>query len=358
MVVFIPVFMYALFLDDLLRYSLDAQEAALSTVWDFTVQDYTKPLKKAGSTAQGPKGGDTVVQKQARLMFCDHESGKDRYTAMTTKPDGSPTFSDCEDQNHHEGTALVAHVCWLNRDTEKAKQVTCEEADTSVGSLGVNIHNQYAGAFTNGGFIRCAAKAVVENYMIPEEFLNDSFSKVKLSKENWDSGGSNDYHGNAQSGTDENAYFLAEQRLAILTDTWALTENANTLPGTKSGEMYDRAANLYQNPMNGGYIDLRTATADFFQTAVDDQLLNPVVLGLIGTTGNVGGADNPLSPNLAIIPHPRGNGTAPENGVRQGGGGEVNYFNSEWRDWDKDNNRRTYEDRGEWYMGCKNPGTC
>ncbi|NTX57583.1 hypothetical protein HR086_40425, partial [Myxococcus sp. CA039A] len=40
MLVIIPVFMYALFLDDLLRHTLDSQETALSTVWDYAVQDY------------------------------------------------------------------------------------------------------------------------------------------------------------------------------------------------------------------------------------------------------------------------------------------------------------------------------
>ncbi|HEY0093945.1 MAG TPA: hypothetical protein VGB96_06455, partial [Archangium sp.] len=51
MLVFVPIFLYALFLDDLLRYSLDAQEAALSTVWDFTVQDYSRPLPESPSSS-------------------------------------------------------------------------------------------------------------------------------------------------------------------------------------------------------------------------------------------------------------------------------------------------------------------
>ncbi|MCP3139158.1 hypothetical protein [Pyxidicoccus xibeiensis] len=349
LLVIIPVFMYAIFLDDLLRYSLDAQEAAVSTVWDFAVQDYTRDLKPADRAPTAPQGGSTMVQQHARYMFCDHESGKDRYDAYTN---GVP--SDCSDTDHHQ--ALVAHTCWLN---DNARQVTCEAPERGAGNLGIPVHNQFMSNFTRGGLIRCSARAVVENYLLPEGFLQE-FSKTKLTVKKWDG----DVHGNSQSGVattngvDGNAYFLGMEQMAILTDTWALTTNANTMPGTKSGEMYDRVANVYMNPQNLGHPILRATSAAFFGQAISNNLLNPLFAAqLAATTGDAMGADNPQTPNIAIAPQAVGDSTTPSNRVTQEGSNR-RYFNTEWRDWDQNNNYRSYQNRGVYYMGCKQPGTC
>jgi hypothetical protein len=337
MLVFVPIFLYALFLDDLLRYSLDAQEAALSTVWDFTVQDYSRSLPESPSSSL-PPGGQSTVQKQARLMFCDHESGIDSFKlANYVSADGKPfqNYPDCEGTDHHQ--ALAAHVCWINPD---ARQVTCEAPDGSTGSLGVPLHGEYQSAFTRGGLIQCSARAVVENYLLPQSFLRE-FTKVDLTKKQW-GGSGKAIHTNSEEGKAHNAYFLAQQQLAILTDTWALTRPARYAPDQKKGELYERVASLYQSSRNRPFNDLDRAVPSFFQKATSDELLTP---GLLGK------ADDPRTPNLSIAPQKDEN---PSQRIREAQG-SASYFNTEWRDWEGNPNEATYKQRKEGYLGCR-PG--
>jgi hypothetical protein len=356
MLIIVPVFLYALFLDDLLRYSLDAQETATSTVWDFAVQDYSKDLPTAGTKSK-PFGGLSVVQKHARQMFCDHESGKDRFNDMVTVTNDDGTsgqnYKDCEEQDHHK--SLAAHVCWVN---DNAKQVTCDTPDRSVGKLGAtSLHSSYESTFTHGGLIRCSARAVVENYLLPKKFLpefSDKKGEVNLTKERWQD--SSKVHENAQSGTKTNAYFIKEQRLSILTDTWALTKPADVRPGNKSGELYDRVANVYQNRFNIGYNQMDLGARAFFSQAASG-LLNPAFVSLGMTEDSEPlGSDNPHSPNIGIKPHLKSM-TTPSEKIDQEGSSRY-YFNTEWRDWDQDRNRKTYQARGEFYMGCKTAEGC
>jgi hypothetical protein len=347
MLVFVPVFLYALFLDDLLRHSLDAQEAALSTPWDFAVQDYSRKLPKTES-ASNPPGGKTVVQNQARLMFCDHESGIDSYEwGSYTDKEGKKysKIRDCEETNHHK--AVGAHVCWIN---ENAKQVTCEEGDEGAVQLGDDLHSSFQFAFTHGGLIRCSARAVVENYLLPKSFLQQ-FSKKELSKHQW-KGTGQDIHDNSRKGDGTNAYFLAEQRLAILTDTWALSTPANVRPNDrypsappppKSSEegperdLHSEIRHVYREA--GSYGDLARNMDLFFRQAEQGKVLSH----------RVKFQDDPREPRLAISPV---HGGEPVEKIQQAKG-PATYFNTEWRDWDKDYTKLTYERRGAGYLGCK-----
>ncbi|QRN92891.1 hypothetical protein JRI60_27155 [Archangium violaceum] len=349
MLVIIPVFLYSIFLDDLLRYSLDQQEAALSTVWDLTVQDYVK------------QGDPTTVQHHARLMYCDHESGRDRYDKRASGTDANGnafnSYADCEGEDHHE--SLAAHQCWINPN---AKQVTCTGPEKGAGSVNADtLFNDYHGQFTQGGLYRCSARLVVENYLLPKSFLpefSDDHGKVNLTKDQWQG---TSIHDNAKQGTggkDGNAYFIKEQRLAIITDTWALTDPADLNPGQKrSGDMYARVANIYQNNANVGFTQMTASASSFFSSA-SGSLLNPGLVGSLSSPGNSNAetmnADDPRQPNISI--HPT-NG-APTQKIDQGKGGNQNYFNSEWRDWDQDRTQKTHQARGGYYMGCKNAEEC
>jgi hypothetical protein len=336
MIVLIPIFLYSIFLDDLLRYSLDAQEGALSTVWDFTTQDYTKALK-----ANSSGSGGTQVQYFARLTFCDHESGLDRPNAKG----GDGDYLDCSDPDHHR--AVVAHVCWLNKDTNKAEQIRCTEPDPGVGSSLEPVFRAYGGEFSHGGYIECSAKALVENYLIPKQFLPQFSEGEDLVKHNWK--GQGDVHGNAQNGTDANAYFLKRQQLSIITDTWALTREADTEPGDKSGEMHERVTFAYRR--NLGYGSLVQSYPTFSREITQD-LLSPLALAM---------GDSPLSPNLAIKPHD-GRTPTPSIGLDQEGRGNrgANYFTTEWKDWETNKSEAIYKhgQRGDWYMGCKDAEKC
>lgn len=336
MIVLIPIFLYSIFLDDLLRYSLDAQEAALSTVWDYTTQDYTQALKPNRSGS-----GGTQIQYFSRLTFCDHESGLDR----TDKKGSDGSYLDCSDPDHHK--AVVAHVCWMNND---AKQVTCEEPEKGAGGGLEPRYVMYRGKYTNGGLVKCSARAVVENYMLPETFLPQFGKEPKLVKKNWK--GEGDVHSNAEAGTggkDGNAYFLKQQQMSIITDTWALTKEADTEPGDKSGEMHDRVNFAYTTSLK--YATMVTNYASFSQKITQD-LLSPLAL-LMG--------DSPLSPNLAIKPHD-GRTPTPSISIKQEGRGGrgANYFTTEWKDWDSNKSESIYKhgQRGEWYLGCKDAEKC
>jgi hypothetical protein len=332
MLVIVPVFLYALFLDDLLRYSLDVQEATVSTVWDYTVQDYA---------AEG-KFSPATVQHHARLMFCDHESGKGRYNERGQ--DG--TYKDCEEEDHHQGTAVTAHVCWLN-DQGKAKQVTCEGPDGSVGSVEAGkLYTSYASSFNQGGLVHCSARAVVENYLLPKHFLpqfSDDKEVVDLSKKMW-KGGS--YHQNSRDGDDGNAYFTQEQHMSILVDTWALTKPATVRPGDKEGQLYERVALLYtEDPAQA---QMRNASRSFFSRA-GQSLLSPKFLPPQG-------GDDLGKPNLAIRPH-KADEAVPDQEIKQEDR-TSSYFNTEWKDWDQNRNSKTFEKRGTHYLGCKRVADC
>lgn len=356
MLVIVPVFLYALFLDDLLRHALDAQETALSTSWDYTVQDYAKdPAKSSGGSEPG-RFSVWDVQHNARQMYCDHESGLDSFDP------GKPR--ECGDnQEHHK--ELGAHACWLNPGAE---EVTCtlnelkpdkETAGTPdspvAGAYGVPLHQAYLDEFSRGGLIRCQARLGVQNYLMGRGFLNDTFSKVDLAREKKDRAAG--IHNNATGGKLENdargvggdIYLLPRERLAILTDTWALTEAANVRPGAgRDSDLYARVARLYQDGGNAGYSDMARASQDFIQEATSQGLLH-------SRYARLEDGRDPREPELAISPHEGGDGPTEEveqQGSRQG------YYSSEWRDWEQDNNQKTYEARGNWYLGCRQAEGC
>ncbi|MBN1208374.1 MAG: hypothetical protein JXB05_26170 [Myxococcaceae bacterium] len=346
LLILVPVFLYSLFLDDLLRYSLDAQETALSTAWDFTVQDYSQKLPQAGTKSK-PFGGLTVVQKQARLMFCDHESGIDSFQLKPyLDEDGKPTqgYPDCKEADHHQ--AAAAHVCWLN---PHAKQVTCEAPEQAAAALGDPLHGSFQDAFTHGGLIRCSARAVVENYLLPKRFLQE-FSKVELTKEHWKGQGTQ-IHDNSEKGDESTAYFLKEQQLAILTDTWAVSTPANVRPGQRytppgpseqspARTVFAQLSHVYTR--NEPFRELTRTVNGFLGNAAQGQLLAPDLRNL---------ADDPLKPNLAIAPQTSDDPSEKIQQERR----SASYFNTEWRDWDKDHHPQIYRRRHAGYLGCK-PG--
>lgn len=334
MLVIIPAFLYALFLDDLLRYAADQQEAVLSTPWDFITQDYTKPgtqgLKKNPSTA--PIGGATEVQHQARLMFCDHESSGDSYDQG----------QDCDAEDHHNGKALSGHVCWLN---DGAHQVTCEDPDTSLGGYSDPVFSGYKSKFgDNGGLFECHGQEVVENYLMPKGFLQEFAGTTELAKKNWSKEGSG-VHDNAKAGAKQTAYYLAPDHFAVMVDPWALNEpNMEIKPGTKSGLFYDRVEHVYKGNL---LYALHVAATTNFLTQASQELLMPGV-------GFAPPTDNPLTPNLSL----QAQGTSPPNQPIKQDTGTQNYFATPWKDWGGNPYERSWRARGKFYMGCTSAGGC
>ncbi len=352
MIVFIPIFLYALFLDDLLRYALDAQEAAVATVWDYTIQDWAEKAKGAGGG--GDYGNFGQVQGYARQMYCDHESGVDDYTMEGGKA------RDCSTEEHHQHAALTAHPCWLNPG---AQQVECTGPDKQVGLMGVPIESSYADEFNHGGLIKCSARIGVQNYMLNQDVFSEFSNEVPLAKDMQDKGSS--IHGNASHSNGQTAYLLPMEQMSIIADPWAINEDLNIRPGQKSGfsggndAFYRGVTNVYANKTNPGFLTMNTAATQFFSDAMSNNLLSPALVAPLVTPVSVGGAlelgDNPRTPNVAIKPQ-TGSGN-PSEKIKQAGHSEY-YFNTEWRDWDRNAPEKSFKARGNNYMGCKSAESC
>ncbi|WIG95189.1 hypothetical protein KGD87_32585 [Myxococcus sp. SDU36] len=351
MLVIIPVFLYSLFLFDLLRHMLDSQETSLTTAWDYTVLDYEKEPESVatedGGTTTEAFSGFEMAQAYSRYMYCDHESGLDSY--------GPGKGPECQnDESHH--TDVVAHACWLNPG---GQQVYCTLDAQAVGAYGVSLHQSFMDTFGRGGLIRCSARLGVQNYLLPETFLPE-FSRVKLAKETQDraNGVHNNATGNGDPGSHgrgDNVYLLPWEQIAILTDTWALTEHADVRPGTPGGRgLHERVIQLYQNDDNPAFSQMSSAVEGLVSQAIGSSLLHQ---GLrLRPRGYKTPGDDPRNPSLSIKPHEGGGGVEEE--IEQQGGSRQGYFSSEWQDWDGDNNQRSYEARGNWYLGCARSESC
>ncbi len=327
LIVLVPLMFYTLFLDDLLRFRLDAQEAALSTVWDTVNLDYSQ-APKIGSS-EDDKEGDKVG-KMARLQFCDHTSAYDSFDEAY----------DCEGDRHH--VAVSAHVCWM---VGEAKQVSCWGPDKSVGTASDSTASGFGGQFTKGGMITCSARAAVLNYLLPQHFLQEFERGVEVTDKDKFKGS---VHSNAGTANSQNAFLFGTERLAILTDTWALLDVPDLAPtsnnGQKKGPIYDRVANIYQgNPMYG----LFAADATSFISQGYSDMLMPGLQFI---------ADNPLTPNVSIAAG-TDSSPPPPISIRQSSG-TGSYYATPWLDWDQNRPQSTWNARGKYYMGCTEQEGC
>ncbi|HSP80486.1 MAG TPA: hypothetical protein VLQ93_18280, partial [Myxococcaceae bacterium] len=241
-----------------------------------------------------------------------------------------------------------------------------------AGRLYADYHSSKT--FNQGGYIHCSARAVVENYLLPQRFLpefSDDKERVDLTKKMWRAGGNGSgYHDNAKDGDKSTAYFIKEQEMSILVDTWALTKDAIESPGEtqrrreerkphassqkeERRELYERVNTLYANDQSRGYVRMKDAVKDFFDGLGRQGAGAPLLKEefLPGTRG-----DDPREPNLSIKPHLAG-AEAPSEKIKQASGSSK-YFNTEWRDWEQNRNEKTYEKRGPHYLGCRELGSC
>lgn len=314
MLVIVPVLLYALFLDDLLRFRLDAQEAAVSSVWDLTNLDYQK-----GSNFQNG------VTHDADMMFCNHTSAYDSFDKA----------EDCNSAKHHK--ALAGHVCWLPKG---AQQVICKQSDRLLAAnytLGkLQPANSFADSYTKGGFFSCSAREGVLNYLMPKNFLQQ-FSSIELNKSKRFTGNT---HTAAKSASQKEVYLLSWEQLGILTDTWALNDSPNVKAG-KSGPLHDRVQKIYKGTIEWPFYALDGT--EFFAKAMG-KFLNPLYCyqPLGGINGFMG--DNPFDPAVSMV---AGSDSSPPPKVN-------GYYATPWLDWKSNEYQKTWQSgRGQWYMGHK-----
>jgi hypothetical protein len=196
MIVLIPLIMYTLFLEDLLAYKLDQEETVMSSAWDFANQDFRHVDRS--------KLQDQVTSSDMQTYW-DHTSSWNTYSDPNydaKDPDGPAG------KGHHQ--ALTAHACWIG-----AEEVSCK-VDSLVG-MGI------AGEFNfltstlgkGGGQSTCEAELGVQNYFIPQKFMQWWAHVDMTEQKRWD--GTN-IHGNAPS----DAYHFPQEKFSVLSDSWAL----------------------------------------------------------------------------------------------------------------------------------------
>jgi hypothetical protein len=275
MIVLVPVFLYVLFLEDLLRHRLMAQAAVVTTPWDFHGISYeafdrntqvdTRLLDKATVTAGRTQtvGGHTgrAPGLFARLTWCDHTAAYNSY---------DPNF-ECNDSGHH--VALSAHACW---DTELAQEVGCG-IDSSTGANYTDpaqMITPFMGVAHKGGEIFCSARVGVLNYFLPQKVFSQ-FSQVDTTRTTKLSGDVHGHRGAAAS----SVYALTMQRFSVLHDPWAQTTVQNvSAPG--SGVLQRRVNAIYWSPMSYAAYG---AAMIYLGQAVRDQLISPAALAPLDT---------------------------------------------------------------------------
>lgn len=325
MLLLVPIFLYVLFLDDLLRYKLELQENVISMPWDLTTIDYEQD-------SQGTVDGRvTKAVDFVQSQFCDHTSVYDSYNRSY----------DCGGQEHHR--AVSAHLCFLVGGG-KGKEVSCAPRQPNIGAnldqpldqagIGVALRD----SIQRGGFYVCDAKAGVVNYFLPNKIFM-SFTNVEMSGVAYHYGDI-DEHGVGTHGVEAgggSVFALQEQRFSLITDTWALTrqpiiDTPNGQGGNES--LYKRVNTVFSTGM---VADARkTAIEGFVMMAMGNGLLNPTVMSDNGSSG-----DDTSTPDVTFT-------TA--MGPEQNG-----YYSSHWKDWDRDKVEATGNARQDLYMGKPQP---
>jgi hypothetical protein len=214
MIVLIPLIMYTLFLEDLLAYRLEQDETVYSAAWDPAGFDFRHNLA-IGSKAEVTKSNDadivSYVSKGNRLIYGDHTSAYNDY---------KNTDASLDDNHHHQ--ALTAHQCWLSKT---GQQVVCE-VDQGVGRPDLTFGFLLTNA---GGQITCGARLGVQNYFIPQHFLQ-SFSQVDLTQQDRHMrGNSLDPPVHAEAKTD--AYAFPMGYFSVVHDSWAINWVKDGAPG-------------------------------------------------------------------------------------------------------------------------------
>jgi hypothetical protein len=270
MIVLIPIFLYVLFLEDLLKHRLMAQAAAVTTPWDFNnvsyesfsrnqvdtvLLDKTKVTQGTTQTVGGHTGKAPGLF--ARLTWCDHTAAYNSY---------DPSF-ECDDPGHH--VALMAHACW---DTQLAQEVGCG-IDGSTATNYTDLTKMIGPFMTQahkGGEIFCSDRVGVLNYFLPQKVLSQ-FSQVDTTRTTQYSGSVHSHKNAAAS----SVYALTMERFSVLHDPWAQTTVTSvSAPGTSS-VLQKRVNAIYASPMN----DLALVAAyAYLGQAVRQQLLDPAVL--------------------------------------------------------------------------------
>jgi hypothetical protein len=261
MLVLVPLIMYTLFLEDVLFYRLDLAESVFSSTWDFHHHDYRH---------QADDQIQYNTQHNNRLTFADHTSVWNTYQDQAWDTDNGHA-------EHHQ--ALTAHQCWLAKG---GKQVTCG-IDQSVGG---GIAGEFS-SLNHGGQAKCHAILGVENYFIPQQFMQWWAKQDMTGQDRWTAeSGQAVIHDNAR----QDPYVFPEEYFSVMADSWALNFIKSGSGDLSSGHSGADQLNPDSHPSNQGNefttwvdipyserLDMLQPAKDFAQRATSQKILSDKV---------------------------------------------------------------------------------
>jgi hypothetical protein len=350
-IIIVPTFLYILFIDDLLRFRLDQQEAMVTSGWDFSTVNYdvesskAKYIPKDGKAGNGSSNIHEAVETFSRFQFYDHSVASPRIEYVS----GNLIGDSKQDQNHHNGVG--AQQCWLVGGAKN--QVSCVAPDVDVatnytfdGTGGARPDvKDFLMAGPVGGMYSSKGRVGVINHWLPSGTL--FFSKVELS--------SRKYHGvNSSKAIDINGvgsdtvgksittndsktedYHFPADEFAILTNPWAMSEQDDNGPNSHSGALYNRVDKVYNaNLPKAGLV---AVMAMYPLQAMAKGLLQPEAY----LTDTILG-DNIYTPEIAFT-----NKYQPQISGYAGG----KFYSSQYWDFSGNPVDKTYKARGTWYLG-------
>jgi len=203
MVALVPIFLYVLTADDLLRYRLNLQEVVVSSPWDYTHLDYERQQEVPGN----------ALESKLRQTY---ENINNTY---------SITYNKAPSQ---EKTAPMTFAGWTVPGSER---INCDKNKNFANDFSGPISN-LAGVANKGGLYSCKAALAVRNVELVGDFFQHWAGDTKLT--------------NKTPGTAQSAWGLNRQKFSVMADTWAMTRVDNVNPGTHSGVLYDRINAVYR----------------------------------------------------------------------------------------------------------------
>ncbi len=226
--VILPLAFYMVFLQDLVLYKLNNQEASIVGVWDFQVASYQETTdRKLSKVIDG-------ISHNHRRMFFDHTSAYNSYDgafdAALNEPGGDGKMG------HH--VAQGAHECWI---LPGAQLPTCysDFADTNDADGLPVLGQAFSDRHNRGGVVICDSRLGVFNKFLPQKLFQEftNADLMKQAKKDDSSGTLEGLHGGdidkedlfgtegpSRSGdaAGGDTFLFPYVSAAVLVDTWAL----------------------------------------------------------------------------------------------------------------------------------------
>ena len=252
MLAFVPCMLYGFFLSDAAYHQLEVQETVVSTMWDFSQRNAQPEDQYTGSTSMA--SAIAAVQAANRGEYVDHTSAFDDTSTMTETNEA--VFNTFAAKAAWTGTSGVAYDALSGAG---GTQVTCSDqgspdlawtdfglSQSAVGGLmnQLNPLHQFGAdtTYNIAGSVNCWAGAVVYNFLVPQQFMQD-FSAVNLTNQTNHQAGDTVHTING-SGTN---VFLRD-RAQIAFGTWAIDDGETQLGVSADNDIQFGQSNKDKNP--------------------------------------------------------------------------------------------------------------